>query len=828
MTGQLFGDRYQVGDTLGFGGMSEVHRGRDLRLGRDVAIKVLRADLARDPSFQARFRREAQNAASLNHPAIVAVYDTGDAAPAAADGSRVPYIVMEYVDGETLRDLLKREGPLDPKRAMEIVADVCAALDFSHRHGIVHRDIKPANVMLTRAGAVKVMDFGIARAVADGQSSMTATAAVIGTAQYLSPEQARGESVDARSDVYSTGCVLFELLTGAPPFTGDSPVAVAYQHVREDPKAPSATRPGLPRDLDAIVLKALNKNPLNRYQTAAEMRADLVRSLSGQAVLAPRVMDDAERTAIMGSRPTPPPARAAVPPAGTPPILAPPQRIMPDHRWEPEDEHSRAKKVWGYLGIGAIVLALLAGAIFLTIKFTSAPPPTPDVAVPDLGNKTQERAAQLLNDVRLKLGEVTKVQSGDDQKGLVVYQNPSKGTPRQPGTSVTIQIGTGITQVAVPDLMDKSEADAKAAVDKVNLQFTVQRVKSTDAQNGKVFKQDPAPGGSVKPGTVVTVQVGTGPAQTTVPDGLVGMPFDAAKKALEGAGFGAVPRAQASTLPANQVLGVVGAKAGQKLKEGTVITLTVSDQSQFLMPDLKNLTADQAVEKLRQASWTGDITSLDKQPFETTDFTQLDKIQEQNPQPQQPLARIGKPVVKIGTIKTFVMPHLVGEQEGNALAVLQANGYLVDTALTIELLDNDNPALTGRVVNQTIPDNMRTPINQPMTIQVLKPPPPPPPISLTQSTTAQTPTQTSTAPPPTTQTSTAPPPTTQSSTRSSSSAPPTTRSSSSAPPTTRSSSSAPPPSSSSSSAPPASSAGQSSANQAGTVKDKRRGKNRGG
>ncbi len=296
MTGHLFGDRYQVGDTLGFGGMSEVHRGRDLRLGRDVAIKVLRADLARDPSFQTRFRREAQNAASLNHPAIVAVYDTGETQ---GEASTIPYIVMEFVDGETLRDLLKREGSLSPRRAMEIVADVCAALDFSHRHGIVHRDIKPANVMLTRAGAVKVMDFGIARAVADGQATMTATAAVIGTAQYLSPEQARGEAVDARSDVYATGCVLFELLVGAPPFTGDSPVAIAYQHVREDAPAPSAVKPGLPHELDSIVLKALNKNPLNRYQTAAEMRSDLVRALSGQAVHATPIMSDEERTQVM-------------------------------------------------------------------------------------------------------------------------------------------------------------------------------------------------------------------------------------------------------------------------------------------------------------------------------------------------------------------------------------------------------------------------------------------------------------------------------------------------------------------------------------------------
>src|SRR6195952_915188 len=346
MTGQLFGDRYQVGDTLGFGGMSEVHRARDLRLGRDVAIKVLRVDLARDPSFQTRFRREAQNAASLNHPAIVAVYDTGETQ---GETGTIPYIVMEYVDGETLRDLLKREGSLQPTRAMEIVAEVCPARDLSHRDGTRNRAIKPANVMLTRAGAVKVMGFGIARAVADGQATMTATAAVIGTAQYLSPEQARGEAVDARSDVYATGCVLFELLVGAPPFTGDSPVAVAYQHVREDPPAPSAVKPGLPHELDSIVLKALNKNPLNRYQTAAEMRSDLVRALSGQAVHATPIMSDEKRTQVM----RPGPQQVGV--MAGPSLLAPPRPPVADDMWD-DEEPDRSKRVWGYVGIGVLCL----------------------------------------------------------------------------------------------------------------------------------------------------------------------------------------------------------------------------------------------------------------------------------------------------------------------------------------------------------------------------------------------------------------------------------------------------------------------------------------
>jgi len=231
-TPQVLGERYEIGGVLGRGGMAEVHRGRDLRLGREVAVKVLRHDLARDPSFQVRFRREAQASASLNHPAIVAVYDTGE--DRTTTGA-TPYIVMEYVEGETLRDVLRREGRLSPERAMSLTADISAALDFSHRNGIVHRDVKPGNVMITPQGTVKVMDFGIARAVSDSAATMTSTAAVIGTAQYLSPEQARGEGVDARSDVYSAGCLLYELVTGAPPFTGDSPVAVAYNTCARTP-----------------------------------------------------------------------------------------------------------------------------------------------------------------------------------------------------------------------------------------------------------------------------------------------------------------------------------------------------------------------------------------------------------------------------------------------------------------------------------------------------------------------------------------------------------------------------------------------------------------
>src|SRR4051795_3055877 len=319
---QVLGERYEIGGVLGRGGMAEVHRGRDLRLGREVAVKVLRSDLARAPSFQVRFRREAQASASLNHPAIVAVYDTGE--DRTATGA-TPYIVMEYVEGETLRDVLRRQGRLSPERAMELAADICGALDFSHRNGIVHRDVKPGNVMITPQGTVKVMDFGIARAVSDSAATMISPAAVIGTAQPLSvpasratmpstaavtgpaqclpPEQARGEGVDARSDVYSAGCLLYELVTGTPPFTGDSPVAVAYQHVREDPRTPSSINPEIPPELDAILLKAMSKNPANRYQSAADMRNDRLRALAGQRVEATPVMGEDEKTTILAATP---------------------------------------------------------------------------------------------------------------------------------------------------------------------------------------------------------------------------------------------------------------------------------------------------------------------------------------------------------------------------------------------------------------------------------------------------------------------------------------------------------------------------------------------
>ncbi|NUR29678.1 MAG: Stk1 family PASTA domain-containing Ser/Thr kinase, partial [Catenulispora sp.] len=380
------GGRYELGAVLGRGGMAEVFMARDTRLGRTVAVKTLRADLSRDPTFQARFRREAQSAASLNHPAIVAIYDTGEDFE---NGVSVPYIVMEYADGSTLRDLLHSGRRLLPERALEITAGVLQALDYSHRNGIIHRDIKPANIMLTRSGTVKVMDFGIARAMADNGMTMTQTAAVIGTAQYLSPEQAKGETVDARSDLYSTGCLMYELLTGRPPFVGDSPVAVAYQHVREEPLPPSSYDPEVTPAIDAVVLKSLAKNADQRYQSATEMRADIERVLDGRPTeaqttvlgaanmptqrLDPRQVGAAAgvgQTRAMpavesptsyqqpGATPSRYDEEYADGPGGRPPA-GPPRRTEPRRAPEPEKSGKAGYIVLAVAGIAAVIAAIL-------------------------------------------------------------------------------------------------------------------------------------------------------------------------------------------------------------------------------------------------------------------------------------------------------------------------------------------------------------------------------------------------------------------------------------------------------------------------------------
>jgi serine/threonine-protein kinase len=521
---RVFGGRYELGELIGYGGMAEVHRGRDLRLNRDVAIKVLRADLARDQSFLARFRREAHSAAGLNHPSIVSVYDTGEDPTAdGTGGTELPYIVMEFVDGRTLRDILRAEGRLPARRALEITADVCAALDFSHRNGIIHRDIKPANVMITPTGAVKVMDFGIARAVADNSATVTQTANVIGTAQYLSPEQARGEAVDARSDVYSTGCLLYELLTGSPPFQGDSPVAVAYQHVREVPMLPSGRNPDVPRAVDSIVMKSLAKNVANRYQSAAEMRQDIQRALANQPVLAEAVMTDAERTQFIAR--TPPP-----------PVFVP--RRADDFVDEP-DHARRSGLIW--LAVALAVLLVAAGAGYLIYaNRTSDKPAAAQVTVPvdvvGMSAQAAEDSLTRLNLVPVRAGTTTGpcFNNRTVQPDQVCTLDPAPGEQVPENTQIKYRVyKQGTVQVPDVSTRDYSYDDAAQAISAVDLKPKRVNIDNR-APEGQVVRQRPAAFTLVKPGATVTVFVSNGTVK--LPD-VTGLSYQAALAKLNGLGF---------------------------------------------------------------------------------------------------------------------------------------------------------------------------------------------------------------------------------------------------------------------------------------------------
>jgi serine/threonine-protein kinase len=543
------GERYELGEVIGRGGMAEVHEGQDLRLGRRVAVKILRPDLARDPSFQARFRREAQSAAALNHPNIVAVYDTGEdilGAVGGEPGTVVPYIVMEYVDGMTLRQLMSSGRRLLPERAMEIADGTLAALDYSHRHGIVHRDIKPANVMLTRGGDVKVMDFGIARALADAGQTMTATSAVMGTAQYLSPEQARGELVDSRSDIYSTSCLVYELLTGRPPFTGDSPVSVVYQHVSEAPVPPSQLDPSVPTPIDAIVLKGLAKRPEDRYQTAADMRADVERAIAGlpvTAALAPVTANPMADTAAL-------------------PMLT-----------GSSTEAPRKRSPWAWVGI-AVGVAVVATAAVILGKMLFGTPAVEQVAVPQLQGLTVAQATTALSQAGLVLGHQTPEASADVPKDAIISQNPPFGQQIDKGQAVDVTISTGKAQVPVPDLTNlTSVADATQKL--IDSQLVLGKVSQVGSEQaaGTVISQNPPALTVVAVGTAIDITVSNG--KVTVPK-VVGESQAQAQSDLVNAGFqvGVVTQ-EDGTVPAGQVLAQTPLPGTAAVK-GTLVTITVA------------------------------------------------------------------------------------------------------------------------------------------------------------------------------------------------------------------------------------------------------------
>ena len=546
------GDRYDVGQVIGRGGMAEVYEGTDRRLNRRVAIKVLRPDLARDPMFQERFRREAQSAAGLNHPNIVAIYDTGEDLIGTGDSHvSVPYIVMEYVDGETLRHHLNNGPRILPERALEVIAGVLAALDYAHRHGIVHRDIKPANIMINTNGDAKVMDFGIARAMADAATAVTASSSVMGTAQYLSPEQARGELVDARSDLYSTGCVLYELLVGKPPFNGDSAVAIAYQHVNEVPPAPSSIDAEVPNQLDLIVLTALAKLPSNRYRSAAEMRADVERALAGMPIFA-RGLTRAEVDASAAST-------MAIP-------------VVPDQSSsvEPEQASRRKRFKWLYVFLAATVATL---ALFvLGSRLLPSGPDT--VAVPDLKSKTVSEAESSLTAVGLILGEEIPQADNEVPKGIIIGQDPASGELLEVGQAVNVIVSAGKEQTSVPDLVGLTSKEiAKAALEDAQLVLGRVTPKDSDKPEGTVLEQDIDPNTSVDIGTLISITVSNG--KSAVPN-VVGMTQTAAKNALLNAGFKVeIITQENGDVEAGTVVSQ-SPEAKETAVEGTTVTIVVA------------------------------------------------------------------------------------------------------------------------------------------------------------------------------------------------------------------------------------------------------------
>ena len=551
------GDRYEVGQVIGRGGMAQVYEGTDTRLNRRVAIKILRADLARDPVFQERFRREAQSAAGLNHPNVVSVYDTGEET---VHDVKVPYIVMEYVDGVTLRHMLSNGPRILPERSLEITAGILAALDYAHRHGIIHRDIKPANIMINAHGDAKVMDFGIARAVSDSLSDTTSGSAVMGTAQYLSPEQARGEVVDARSDIYAVGCVMYELLTGRAPFTGESAVAIAYQHVNEMPQAPSQLDPAISTSLDAIVLHALAKHPSQRYQTAAQMRADVERAITGLPVTA--VID----TQNIVNTPT-----VAIPLDDTVqmPVVAAPVVQGP----APSPNRRGRWVLFGVVGFLAVVGMAALGYWFATKSAVKT------VQTPSVVGKTIADANATLSAAKLTLGLQTPQNDPTAPIGTILSQDPAAGTTVKEGGSINVVVSAGIAKTTVPDLSSVTTQDAaNKLLGDANLKLGNITQKDSDTVTelkpaGTVLSQSPAPNTSVDVNSTVDVTISSG--KIVVPN-VLNKSKTQANNDLVNAGFNVTFIYENRSDKADGIVIAQTPAGGKGLAQGGTVTLTIS------------------------------------------------------------------------------------------------------------------------------------------------------------------------------------------------------------------------------------------------------------
>ena len=596
----LFDGRYRIVRKLGSGGMANVYLAEDEDLGRRVAIKILNERYANDDLFIERFRREAKSAAALSHPNIVSVYDRGE-----AEGTY--YIAMEVIEGRSLKELIMTRGPLPIAQALAYTHEILDALRFAHRHGIIHRDIKPHNILIGER--LKVTDFGIARA---GASQMTEAGSIMGTAQYLSPEQARGAPVTASSDLYSAAIVLYEMLTGKVPFTGDSAIEIAMKHLNDPPKPPSKIRPEIPEELDAVVLRALAKNPEDRYQTAEEFSEDLHRVEAGlplapgtseaaTALLAgAALMGDGGSTEVLAGTavttpggPAPPTTRRPPPPYGPGYYDEPPKKRR---RWVP----------W------LLVLLLLAAAgiagwyVFSQIQDQLAA--NEPVAVPYVIGLKEEAAVALVQEKGLD-PEVQRAANADVEKGRVFDQNPNPGNRIQKGDRVTLLVSTGPPKTSVPDVVGMNYGDAVQALNEVNLQATKHEVFSQKPV-GKVISQDPPAGEQVVEGTEVVLDVSRGVKQVVVPS-VVGMSEDDATTTLQQAGFEVSSTDAPSDSTPEGIVSGQSPDGGTQATKGSTVTITVSSgPSTTTVPDEVGQDKQVAIDDLKANGFKVDVQNV--------------------------------------------------------------------------------------------------------------------------------------------------------------------------------------------------------------------------